>query len=66
MRASIKVSVVPATAGIATHANHPEGAETLRFEDPHWAASERDNSRYRMQGLWRLLEILPPAVGLSW
>ena len=48
------VGVVPAEEGIATHANHPEAVETAPYEDyPH--ALERENSRYRMHGLWDLL-----------
>jgi len=48
------VSIVPARNGIATHANHPEGEETAPFEhNPD--ETERENSRYRMHGLWELL-----------
>jgi isopenicillin-N N-acyltransferase-like protein len=49
------VSVVPAKQGIATHANHPEGQATAPFE--HYPdALERENSRFRMHGLWRMLD----------
>ena len=48
------VGVVRAKAGIATHANHPEGPETAPYEKfPD--EGERENSRYRMHGLWNLL-----------
>ena len=48
------VSVVPARHGIATHANHPEGDKTAPHEHyPHDA--ERENSRFRMHGLWQRL-----------
>ena len=48
------VSVVPAKDGIATHANHPEGEETKPFEQ-YPDKVERDNSAFRMNGLWELL-----------
>jgi len=48
------VGIVPAKDGIATHGNHPEGEETGAFE--HYPDEiEKENSRYRMHGLWRLL-----------
>jgi hypothetical protein len=50
------VGLVWATDGIATHANHPESAVTSPFEDLTWAASERENSRYRMHGLHALFD----------
>jgi hypothetical protein len=50
------VGFVPARDGIATHGNHPEGERTAPFEDLGWEASERENSRFRMHGLWRLLQ----------
>jgi len=50
------VSIVPAKDGIATHANHPEGEETAPFE--HYPDEiEKENSRYRMHGLWRLFNV---------
>lgn len=49
------VSIVPAQDGIATHANHPEGEETAPFED-YPDEIEKENSRYRMHGLWNLLD----------
>ena len=51
------VSVVPAKCGIATHGNHPEGLETAPLDAyaDHEGPSERENSRYRMHGLWHLL-----------
>ena len=49
------VSVIPAKAGIATHANHPEGAATAEYED-YQPESEAANSRRRMHGLWNLLD----------
>ena len=49
------VGLVWAEDGIATHANHPEAAVTRPHEDLEWAASERENSRYRMHGLHALL-----------
>lgn len=51
------VSVVPAKDGIATHGNHPEGIGTSRLDayGEHEGPSERENSRYRMHGLWHLL-----------
>jgi hypothetical protein len=48
------VSIVPAKDGIATHANHPEGKETTLFEQ-YPDEIEKENSRYRMHGLWQLL-----------
>lgn len=49
------VSVIPAKNGIATHANHPEGEQTALFENyPDEVAKE--NSIYRMHGLWKLLD----------
>ena len=53
------VGVVPAKDGIATHANHPEGAATARL-DADWThhgygPGERDCSAWRMHGLWQLL-----------
>jgi hypothetical protein len=48
------VGLVWAEDGIATHANHPEAAVTRPHEDLEWAASERENSRYRMHGLHAL------------
>jgi isopenicillin-N N-acyltransferase-like protein len=49
------VSAVPSREGIATHANHPEGAATGRL-DCSWEArgygpSERECSAWRMHGL---------------
>ena len=51
------VSVIPARDGIATHGNHAEGPETGPFEayEDNEGPSERENSRYRMHGLWQLL-----------
>ncbi|MAG36723.1 MAG: hypothetical protein CL878_10855 [Dehalococcoidia bacterium] len=51
------VNVVPARDGIAAHGNHPEGAETSPLDAyaDHEGPSERENSRYRMRGLWHLL-----------
>ena len=49
------VSIVPARNGIATHANHPEGDNTAPFED-YADDIEKENSRYRMHALWRLLD----------
>lgn len=51
------VSIVPAKAGIATHANHPEGANTAPRELEDYATAgltegDREDSRYRMHGLW--------------
>ena len=48
------VSVLPARNGIATHANHPVGEQTGPFEK-YPDKIERDNSAYRMRGLWELL-----------
>jgi len=49
------VNIIPAKNGIATHANHPEGPDTAAFEK--WESEiEKDNSRYRMHGLWKLLD----------
>ena len=48
------VGLVWAKDGIATHANHPEAAVTRPYEVLKWAASERENSRYRMHGLHAL------------
>ncbi|HET7768580.1 MAG TPA: C45 family peptidase [Chloroflexota bacterium] len=50
------VGVVPARGGISTHGNHPEAERTRPFEDLTWDESERENSRYRMHGLWGLLD----------
>ena len=48
------IGIVPARDGIATHANHPEAEPTAPYE--HYADPvERKNSRYRMHGLWELL-----------
>ena len=47
--------IVWARDGIATHANHPEAPPTAPHADPDWAASERENSRYRMHGLRALI-----------
>ena len=48
------VGIVPACDGIATHGNHPEAPETTPHE--HYPDEiERENSRYRMHGLWQLL-----------
>ena len=51
------VSAVPARAGIATHGNHAEGAETRPFAAyvGKEGASEEENSHYRMHGFWHLL-----------
>jgi hypothetical protein len=51
------ISIVPAKEGIATHANHPEGAKTAPRELKDYAtegltAGDREDSRYRMHGLW--------------
>jgi hypothetical protein len=51
------VGVLWAEDGIATHGNHPEAPATREHEDLTWEAGERENSRYRMHGLWRLLDI---------
>jgi len=48
------IGVVPAQDGIATHANHPEAQETAPYED-YPDEIEREDSRYRMHGLWDLL-----------
>ena len=48
------VNVLPACEGICTHANHPEGQETAPFEY-YPDLAERENSRYRMHGLWQCL-----------
>lgn len=48
--------VVPARSGISTHGNHPEAESTRPYEDLTWEESERENSRYRMHGLWELLD----------
>ena len=48
------VGIVPAKDGIATHANHPEGKETAPYED-YPDEIEKENSKYRMHGLWNLL-----------
>ena len=48
------IGVVPAVDGIATHANHPEAQETAPYED-YPDELEREDSRYRMHGLWDLL-----------
>ena len=54
------VSVVPARDGIATHANHPEGAETgpldCGWESHGYGPGERECSTWRMHGLWELLD----------
>ena len=50
------VGVVWAKDGIATHGNHPEAEQTRPYADLSWEASERENSRYRMHGLWALLD----------
>jgi hypothetical protein len=54
------VSVVPARDGIATHGNHPEGAETSRldcsWESRGYGPSERECSAWRMHALWQLLD----------
>ena len=52
--------VVPARNGIATHANHPE-ADGPRSVDGDWSRygygpSEREQSEWRMHGLWQLLD----------
>ena len=47
-------SVIGDRDGIATHANHPLGEETAPFEK-YPDRIERDNSAYRMHGLWELL-----------
>ncbi len=49
------VNAIPARNGIATHANHPEGEDTAAFED-YPDEVEKEDSRYRMHGLWRLLD----------
>ena len=49
------VGLVWAEDGIATHGNHPESEATRPHENLTWAASERENSRYRMHGLHALL-----------
>ena len=51
------VGLVWAKGGIATHANHPEAGPTRPHEDLTWAASERENSRYRMHGLHALFDV---------
>jgi len=50
------VSVVPAHDGIAVHANHPEGAETLPFDDTIRNRRLREDSSYRAGRLRELLE----------
>ena len=48
------VEVIPATDGIATHANHPEGEKTSPYEHyPH--PDDQEDSRFRMHGLWERL-----------
>ena len=49
------VGIVPAKDGIATHGNHPEAKETTPYED-YPDEIEKENSRYRMHGLWDLLD----------
>jgi len=54
------LGVVPARDDIATHANHPE-ADGPRTADWDWSehgygASEREQSSWRMHGLWQLLD----------
>jgi len=49
------VGIVHAKEGIATHANHPEGAETAPHEHYEYD-EERQNSRYRMHGLWVMID----------
>ena len=51
------VNTIPARDGIATHGNHAEGPDTHPFEayGDNEGPSERENSRYRMHGLWQLL-----------
>ena len=52
------VSVLHPREGILTHGNHPEGPETSPFgayDEDGEGATERENSRYRMHGLWGLL-----------
>lgn len=48
------VGIVPARDGIATHSNHPEAEETVPYEDYPDEVGKED-SRYRMHGLWNLL-----------
>ena len=48
------VGILTAKDGIATHANHPEAEETVPFEN-YPDKEEREDSGYRMHGLWRLL-----------
>jgi len=45
---------IPPRKGINTHANHPVGKETAPFED-YPDRIEKENSRYRMDHLWKLL-----------
>ena len=48
------ISIIPSRDGIATHANHPVGENTAPFE-AYPNKIEAENSRYRMNGLWELL-----------
>ena len=52
------LSVISPREGILTHGNHPEGPETRLFDayEESEGASERENSRYRMHGLWQMLD----------
>lgn len=45
---------IPPQKGINTHANHPVGKKTAPYED-YPDRIEKDNSRYRMNFLWKLL-----------
>ena len=49
------VSILPQKDGILTHANHPEGEETRPYEAYPFKGAKED-SVYRMHGLWRLLD----------
>ena len=54
------VSVLDPREGILTHGNHAEGQETSPFEayeEDGEGVTERENSCYRMHGLWGLLDV---------
>ena len=52
------LSVLTPREGILTHGNHPEGPETSPYDayGDSEGATERENSRYRMHGLWRMID----------
>lgn len=49
------VNFIRPKQGINTHANHPVGKDIAPFED-YPDKKERENSRHRMDDLWRLLD----------